>query len=65
MAVMQAMFGAEITAACGPKGQHDPDRAGFIARHCSARRAAGNAYFRNDGSTVEASRNDSHCGGAR
>src|SRR4051794_32910074 len=26
MAVMQAMFDAEITAACGPKGQHDPDR---------------------------------------
>jgi putative transposase len=26
MAVMQAMFEAEITAACGPKGQHDPDR---------------------------------------
>jgi putative transposase len=27
MAVMQAMFDAEITAACGPKGRHDPDRA--------------------------------------
>jgi putative transposase len=27
MAVMQAMFDAEVTAACGPKGQHDPDRA--------------------------------------
>ena len=26
MAVMQAMFDAEITAACGPKGQHDPNR---------------------------------------
>jgi transposase-like protein len=26
MAVMQAMFDAEVTAACGPKGQHDPDR---------------------------------------
>jgi putative transposase len=26
MAVMQAMFEAEITTACGPKGQHDPDR---------------------------------------
>jgi putative transposase len=26
MAVMQAMFDAEITAACGPKGKHDPDR---------------------------------------
>jgi putative transposase len=26
MAVMQAMFTAEITAACGPRGQHDPDR---------------------------------------
>jgi putative transposase len=24
---MQAMFDAEITAACGPKGVHDPDRA--------------------------------------
>lgn len=27
MAVMQTMFDAEITAACGPKGRHDPDRA--------------------------------------
>lgn len=27
MAVMQAMFDAEITAACGPKGKHDPGRA--------------------------------------
>jgi hypothetical protein len=27
MVVMQAMFTAEIAAACGPKGQHDPDRA--------------------------------------
>jgi transposase-like protein len=27
MAVMQAMFDAEITAACGPKGRHDPGRA--------------------------------------
>jgi putative transposase len=27
MAVMQAMFDAEITAACGPKGKHDPRRA--------------------------------------
>jgi len=26
MAVMQAMFDAEITAACGPRGKHDPDR---------------------------------------
>ena len=26
MAVLQAMFDAEITAACGPKGVHDPDR---------------------------------------
>ena len=26
MAVMQAMFDAEITTACGPKGKHDPDR---------------------------------------
>jgi putative transposase len=25
--VMQAMFDAEITTACGPKGHHDPDRA--------------------------------------
>jgi putative transposase len=28
LAVMQAMFDAEITAACGPKGRHDPDRTG-------------------------------------
>jgi putative transposase len=27
LAVMQAMFKAEIIAACGPKGKHDPDRA--------------------------------------
>jgi transposase-like protein len=27
MAVMRAMFDAEVTAACGPKGKHDPDRA--------------------------------------
>ena len=27
MAVMQAMFDAEIAAACGPKGEHDADRA--------------------------------------
>lgn len=27
MAVMQAMFQAEVTAGCGPKGHHDPDRA--------------------------------------
>src|SRR3954465_14609436 len=26
MAVMQTMFEAEIAAACGPKGRHDPDR---------------------------------------
>lgn len=26
MAVMQAMFDAEIAAACGPRGRHDPDR---------------------------------------
>jgi putative transposase len=35
MAVMQAMFEAEITAACGPKGHHDPDRA--AVRHGSGR----------------------------
>src|SRR4051794_2447967 len=33
LAVMQAMFDAEITAACGPKGQHDQDRA--AVRHGS------------------------------
>jgi putative transposase len=26
MAVMQTMFDAEIVAACGPRGKHDPDR---------------------------------------
>jgi putative transposase len=26
MLVMRAMFDAEITAVCGPKGKHDPDR---------------------------------------
>jgi putative transposase len=33
MAVMQAMFDAEIAAACGPKGRHDPDR--VATRHGS------------------------------
>ena len=33
MAVMQAMFEAEIAEACGPKGKHDPDRA--AVRHGS------------------------------
>jgi len=27
MAVMQTMFEAEMTEACGPKGKHDPGRA--------------------------------------
>ena len=35
MAVMQAVFAAEITAACGPKGHHDPDRS--AVRHGSGR----------------------------
>ncbi len=35
MAVMRAMFDAEITAACGPKGRHDPDRA--ATRHGTER----------------------------
>jgi transposase-like protein len=35
MAVMQAMFDAEVTAACGPKGRHDPDRG--AVRHGSGR----------------------------
>ena len=35
LAVMQAMFDAEISAACGPKGRHDPDRA--ATRHGSER----------------------------
>src|SRR4051812_50156119 len=35
LAVMQAMFDAEITAACGPKGRHDPDRA--AVRHGAGR----------------------------
>jgi putative transposase len=33
MAVMQAMFDAEITAACGARGKHDPDR--VAVRHGS------------------------------
>jgi putative transposase len=33
MAVMQAMFDAEITAACGPRGKHDPGR--VATRHGS------------------------------
>jgi putative transposase len=35
MAVMQTMFDAEITAACGPRGKHDPDRA--AVRHGASR----------------------------
>jgi putative transposase len=35
MAVMRAMFDAEMTAACGPKGRHDPDRA--AVRHGAGR----------------------------
>jgi putative transposase len=35
MAVMQAMFEAEIAAACGPKGRHDPNRA--AVRHGGGR----------------------------
>ena len=35
MAVMQAMFDAEISAACGPKGRHDPDR--VAVRHGAGR----------------------------
>jgi putative transposase len=35
MAVMQAMFDAEVTVACGPKGRHDPGR--VATRHGSER----------------------------
>jgi putative transposase len=35
MAVMQAMFDAEIAEACGPKGKHDPGRAAM--RHGTGR----------------------------
>jgi transposase-like protein len=35
MAVMRAMFDAEIAAACGPRGKHDPDRA--AVRHGAGR----------------------------
>ena len=35
MAVMQAMFEAEIAEACGPKGRHDPSRA--AVRHGTGR----------------------------
>ena len=35
MAVMRAMFSAEIAAACGPKGQHDPERT--AVRHGTGR----------------------------
>ena len=35
MAVIRAMFDAEITAACGPKGRHDPDRT--AVRHGAGR----------------------------
>src|SRR5829696_2776416 len=35
MAVMRAMFDAEVTAVCGPKGKHDPERA--AVRHGAGR----------------------------
>jgi hypothetical protein len=35
LAVMRAMFAAEITAACGPKGHHDPGRT--AVRHGAGR----------------------------
>jgi len=35
LAVMRAMFDAEITAACGPKGRHDPERT--AVRHGAGR----------------------------
>lgn len=35
LVVMQAMFEAEITAVCGSKGKHDPDRS--ATRHGSGR----------------------------
>lgn len=35
MAVMRAMFDAEVTAVCGPKGKHDPARA--AVRHGAGR----------------------------
>jgi putative transposase len=35
MAVMRAMFDAEITTACGPKGKHDPERT--AVRHGAGR----------------------------
>src|SRR2546423_7289765 len=35
MAVMQAMFDAEVTTVCGPKGRHDPDRT--AVRHGAGR----------------------------
>jgi transposase-like protein len=35
MAVMQAMFDAEITAVCGPRGKHDPERS--AVRHGAVR----------------------------
>lgn len=35
MAVMHTMFDAEITAACGPKGKHNPDR--IASRHGGGR----------------------------
>ena len=38
MAVMATMFDAEITAACGPKGKHNPSRT--AARHAPTRRRA-------------------------
>jgi putative transposase len=38
LAVMAAMFGAEIAEACGPRGKHDPERA--AVRHGQGRGSA-------------------------
>ena len=37
LAVMQAMFEAEITAIAGPKGKHDPDRVAVRQPSAAAR----------------------------
>src|SRR2546430_5106484 len=50
MAVMRAMFDAEITAVCGPRGKHDPDRA--AGRHGAGRVAVVALAITADGTKV-------------
>jgi hypothetical protein len=59
LAVMQTMFEAEPTEACGPKGIHDPDR--VAVRHGTFRRIKGHKQMPR---LTEALRRHAHAGAA-